>query len=214
MRTTQYVRIERAIAATAKNDIRDRWLWGLRVLNDPDLFAPGSTQLKPGRADELIRAAKAAGLTLSEREIRYRIQCARAYPYESQIRHAGAEFEDWSSLRAAAFPTFGPEEGERPADWRNETERARARAQALADVGEMTSDQLALFPLDRYEPTESSLKELADYASDMAELTARFAAKDKERADYLDVLIVAAGGDLSVTWGDAHRRAFDEDVAS
>lgn len=168
MKTTQYVRIEKAIAAAAKSDIRDRWLWGLRVVNDSDLFAPGSTQLKPGRTDELIRAAKAAGLTLSEREIRYRIQCARAYPYESQIRHAGAEFED----------------------------------------------QLTLFPLDRYEPAVATVKELQDYAITMTELTARFAARDQERALYVARLVDAADGDLTVTWGVAHERAFGGDVAA
>lgn len=212
MKTAQYIRIERAIAAAAKSDIRDRWLWGLRVVNDPDLFAPASTQLKPGRADELIRTAKAAGLTLSEREIRYRIQCARAYPYESQIRHAGAEFEDWTELRSAGFPAIEPEEGERPADWRNESERRGDLARALAAAGEMNSDQLGLFPLDRYEPATATLKEIAAYASDMSELTARFAAKDEERAEYLDLLIHAAAGDLSTTWGVAHVRAFGEPV--
>jgi hypothetical protein len=214
MKTTQYVRIERAIAAAAKSDIRERWLWGLRVLNDPDAFAPSSTQLKPGRVDELIRSAKAAGFKLSEREIRYRIQCARAYPYESQIRHAGAEFEDWTDLRSAGFPAIDPEEGEPPADWRNESERRTDLNRALAAAGEISSDQLALFPLDRYEPAVATLKEISEYAAEMSELTARFAARDRERADYIDLLVEAAEGDLSTTWGVAHQRAFGEAVPS
>jgi hypothetical protein len=212
MKITQYIRIERAISAAAKNDIRDRWLWGLRILNDPHAFAPGSSQLKPGRADEFVRATKAAGFPLTVREIQYRLQCARAYPYESQIAHASSQFEDWTELRSAGFPAFEPEEGERPADWRNEAERRTDLARALAAAGEMSDDQLALFPLDRYEPAVATLKEISDYAADMAELTARFAAKDQERGAYVATLIEAADGDLSTTWGVAHHRAFGEPV--
>ncbi|MEU4592588.1 hypothetical protein [Micromonospora aurantiaca (nom. illeg.)] len=203
MKTTQYVRLERQIAASAVNDIRDRWLWGLRLLRDPEAFAPGSTQMKPGRVDELLRAAKAAGMKLSEREIRYRLQCARAYPTESQIRHAGAEFEDWTSLRAAGFPPFDAPEGEPPADHRTEAERKRDHARALA---EHLGDQGALFPLSDFEPITTTLKELTAYAAEMAELTERFAARDRERQAYLNALIAAADGDLSMTWQDAHDR--------
>jgi hypothetical protein len=214
VKTTQYVRIERAISAASKNDIHERWIWGLRLLRDPDAFTPGSTQLKPGRAEELVRAAKAAGFPLSEREIRYRIQCARAYPTESQIRHAGAEFEDWSSLRTAGFPPFDAEPGEPPADHRTESERQRDRARALSDLAEMDSDQLSLFPLDRYEPNESTLKELADYAEEMSAMTARFLKRDEQRRSYVERLVDAAGGDLSATWQDAHRRAYGKDVTA
>lgn len=211
MKTTQYVRIERAISAAAKNDIHERWIWGLRLLRDPDAFAPGSSQLKPGRAEELIRSAKAAGFKLSEREIRYRVQCARAYPTESQIRHAGAEFEDWSSLRAAGFPPYDAEPGEPPADHRTDAERQRDHARALTDL---LGEQGTLFPLQDFEPTETPLKILAAYAEEMAELTARFQKRDRERRAYLDALITAAGGDLSVTWQDAHQRAYGEEVAA
>lgn len=209
MKTTQYLRIERAISAAATSDIRERWIWGLRLLRDPDAFAPGSTQLKPGRADELIRASKSAGMTLSEREIRYRVQCARAYPTDSQIRHACAEFEDWSSLRAAGFPAFEAPEGEPPADHRTESERQRDHARALTDI---LGEQGTLFPLRDFEPTETPLKVLAAYAEEMAELTARFAARDNQRQTYLAQLIEAAGGDMSTTWQDAHVRAFGEQV--
>jgi len=211
MKVTQYLRIERAIAAAAANDIRERWLWGLRLLRDPDAFSPGSTQLKPGRADELVRAAKAAGLKLTDREIRYRLQCARAYPAESQIRNAGAEFEDWTSLRAAGFPPFESEAGEPPADHRTDVERQRDHARALTDI---LGEQAALFPLADFEPTETPLKDLKAYAEEMAELTARFRKRDDERREYLEALIDAADGDLSTTWQDAHLRAFGEDVTS
>lgn len=92
MKTTQYIKQEKVIAVADSGGIRARWLWGLRLLQDPEAFNPGSSQLKPGRAGELVRAATAAGLRLSEREIRYRLDCARAYSTETQIRHACAAY--------------------------------------------------------------------------------------------------------------------------
>lgn len=206
MKTAQYVRQERAIAASAVNDIRQRWLWGLRLLRDADAFAPGSSQLKPGRAEELIKAAKAAGLKLSEREIRYRLQCARAYPTEAQIQHACAEFDDWSGLRSAGFPPFEAPEDEPLADHRTEDERRRDHARALADV---VGEQGSLFPLSDFEPVTTTLKDLIVYATEMSELTARFAARDQDRWAYLNRLVDAAGADLSVTWAVAHARLDD-----
>jgi hypothetical protein len=211
MKTTQYIRIERAISAAATNDIHERWIWGLRLLRDPDAFAPGSTQLKPGRAEELVRAAKAAGFRLSEREIQYRLKAARSYPTESQIAQAAAEFSNWTALVGNGFPDFGAPEGEGPADHRTEAERQRDHARALTDI---LGEQGTLFPLQDFEPNETPLKVLASYADEMADLTARFQKRDRERRAYLNALIEAADGDLSVTWQTAHERAYGEDVAA
>lgn len=120
MKTTQYVRQEKAIAAADKGGIRERWLWGLRLLRDPDAFAPGSSQLKPGRSDELVAAHKAAGFKLSATEIRLRLQCARAYKTDAEIQQASVEFETWSALIQANFPPFEPPADEPSADHRNE----------------------------------------------------------------------------------------------
>jgi len=203
MKTTQYVRQERAIVASAAADIRQRWLWGLRLLNDADAFASGSSQLKPGRSDELIKAANAAGLKLSEREIQYRLRCARTYPTEAQIAHACAEFDDWSALRAAGFPPFEAPDGEPPADWRTDAERKHDHARALADI---LGDQGALFPLADFEPVTTTLKELVEYAEQQEELTERFVRHGAKRRAYLNDLIAAADGDLSLTWQQAHDR--------
>ena len=208
MKTTQYVRQEKAIAAANVGGIRERWLWGLRLLRDPDAFTPGSSQLKPGRAEELVRAALAAGLKLSEREIRYRLQCARAYPTEAQIRHACAEFLEWSDLRSAAFPPFEAPDGEPPADHRTVAEREKAMARALLDL---VGEQGALFPASDFEPTTTPLKDLVAYAESMEELTGRFAERDRKRRAYLDELIEAAEGDLSVTWHEAQSRLDPDD---
>jgi hypothetical protein len=207
MKTSQYIRQENAIAAADAGGIRERWMWGLRLLRDADAFTPGSSQLKPGRADELARAARAAGRALSDREIRRRLQCARAYQTEAEFGRAVAEFSTWRELADANFPDFHGDEDEPLADHRTDAERKRDRARALADV---LGEQGSLFPLADFEPTTTTLKELAEYASEMAELTERFARRDDRRRTYLGSLVEATGGDLSVSWQDAHVRAFGE----
>lgn len=204
MKTTQYVRQEQAIAAADSGGIRERWMWGLRLLRDPDAFTPGSTQLKPGRADELIKAAAAAGRKLSVREIQYRLQSARMYPTETEITHACAQFGEWSALRAAGFPAYQPTLDEPPADHRTEAERARDRARALA---ERIGEQGALFPLSDFEPTTTTLKELHEYAEQQEAITARFVAHGEKRRVYLARLTEAVDGDLDATWQVAHDLA-------
>lgn len=203
MKTSQYIRQEKAISAADSGSIRQRWLWGLRLLRDSEAFAEGSSQLKPGRADQLIQAAKANGLKLTEREIQYRLRCARAYGTEAEIANAGAEFQSWSDLRSAGFPAFEAPEGEPPADHRTEAERNHDHARALADL---IGTQGALFPLSDFEPVTTTLAELVAYAEQQEELTARFVRHGQKRRAYLADLIDAAGNDLSTTWLEAHNR--------
>jgi hypothetical protein len=211
MKTTQYLRQEKAIAAADKGGIRERWLWGLRLLRDPDAFAPGSSQLKPGRADLLAQAATASGLKLSAREIQYRLRCARAYPTEAEIGNAITDFDTWFDLIQADFPAYEAPPDEPPADHRTKTERDHDRARALLDL---IGKQAALFPLSDFEPVTTTLKELQEHTVEMEELTARFAERDAKRRAYLDSLIAAADGDLSMTWQDAQDRlnALDADA--
>lgn len=195
---------EKAIAAADSGGIRQRWLWGLRLLRDPDAFNPGSGQMKPGRLDQLVSAAEAAGLVLSRREIQYRLECARAYPTEAQIAHAGAQFADWTELRTAGFPAYDAPPDEPPADHRTDAERDHDRARALRDL---IGDRGSLFPLRDFEPVTTTLtKELLDYTDAQDELTARFAAHGRKRRAYLNRLIAAADNDLSTTWEQALQR--------
>lgn len=214
MKATQYLRLEIAISASDTNGIRDRWLWGLRVLNDSEVMAPSGRSLRHGMSDRLIAAAgvnSKGRKRLSEQEIQRRLRCARTYPTETQIRLAATDFESWRDLVTAGFPDYEAPDGEPPADYRTEAERKHDHARALADhMGE----QGALFPLADFEPVITTLKELSEYAAEMAALTARFAARDKDRADYLEQLVDAVDGDLSVTWQSAHVAAFGEDVAA
>lgn len=197
---SRYLQQEQRIAAAGQAGIWERWRWGLRLLADAERITANGN-LRHGVLDELIRAATTRGHRLSEREIRYRLQAARAYPTEAQIRHAGADFEDWTTLREAGFPPYDTDPHEPPADARDADERARDAARQLA---ELAGDQLSLFPDDMFGPL-ATLDELAKYAEEMRELTARFALRDTERSAYLAQLIDAAAGDMSVTWEQAER---------
>lgn len=206
MKTTQYMRQERAIAAADRGGIRERWMWGLRLLRDPEAMAESGKSLQHFVADELIAIATARGLKLSEREIRYRLQCARTYKTEAEIGKVLADFSSWSALIAANFPAYDVDENEPPADHRTDAERKRDHARALLDA---VDEQGALFPLSDFEPHTTTLKELQDYTDEMEQLTARFAERDRQRREYLERLVQVADNDLSVTWKEAHDRLDD-----
>lgn len=206
MHVTQYMRAERDVLAADGSGVRARWLYGLRLLADPELIAEGGG-LKHGVAARLVAEANSRGMTLSEREIRYRMQAARSYPCESQIGKAIADFGTWFELIQQKFPAIPALDGEAPADYRSTEERRRDLARRLKDA---IGDELTLFPLDEYEPAEATLKDLHDYADRQDRMTAGFVATGRRRREYLTALVAAAGDDLSVTWADAHRLAFGE----
>lgn len=210
MKVTQYMRAERDVLTADGSGIRARWLFGLRLLADRDLIADGGG-LKHHVAARLTAEAKSRDMALSEREIRYRLQAAREYPTESQIGSAAAVFRTWRELCDAKFPPFPAPDGEAPADYRTTAERRGDAARRLADL---VGEQGSLFPLDQFEPGEATLKDLHAYADDQDRITAGFVATGVRRHTYLDALVAAAGDDLSVTWAEAHRRAFGDEPTS
>jgi hypothetical protein len=206
MRYARYLRQEKYIRASDTGGILERWKYGRRLLED-DTATTAAGNFRHGVLAKLIGHAESRGYKINEREIQRRLQAARTYQTEAEIRQALTDFETWDELLNAGFPAV-----ERPADAERydprdadeiarDTARALIRARADAD----SEEQLALFeyfPDDRF--TElSTLAELAKYADEMADLTERFAQRDRERADYLRRLIAAAGGDLSATWEQA-----------
>jgi len=209
MKPSQYLRQEKAIAVGAADDIERRWKWGLRLLHDPQAFAKGSSQLRPGVSDGLVKSARACGFKLSESEIRWRLQCARAYPSETAIRCARSEYRDWWSLCRAGFPPVAVPPDEPPADSRTDTERRHDHARALMDL---VGGQGVLFSMRDFEPTETPLQILRAYADEQHQLTGRFVEVDTKRLAYLEKLEAAAGGDMDMTWLDAHDRMMAAEV--
>ena len=176
---------------------------GQALLADAKKMTPAGN-LRHGVLERIIADAKAAGYPVTEREIRYRLQCARAYATEAEIGTACSDFKTWSDLRAAGFPTVQVtlEADTEPYDPRTPDEKRRDAARELARKGQEAAGQLSLFPDDKYGEM-STLAELAKYAAEMAEITDRYARRDEERADYLKSLIDAVSGDMSKTWGEA-----------
>lgn len=205
MRYARYLRYEKNIAASDTGGILERWSYGRRLLEDDTATTPAGN-LKHGVLAKLIGNAGASGYKIHEREIQRRLQCGRTYQTEAQIRHAVSDFETWHDLAAAGFPAVEVSEDAEPFDPRDADEKARDAARILARNAEQgNGSQLSLFeyfPDDRFDET-ATLADLAKYASEMAELTERFAQRDRERFAYLNRLIAAVNGDMAATWAEA-----------
>jgi hypothetical protein len=213
MKISQYMNAEKAIVSADGGGIRQRWLYGLRLLRDPESTSPdgNGSSLRHGVTEVLVDAARERGLTLSARELQYRLQCARAYKTESQIRNAIADFGSWFALTQARFPTYETEPDEPLADHRTQAERDHDRArQMLLAVG----PQASLFPLAEFEPTEVTLRQLIVYADEQDEITKRFARRGQDRREYLGALLLAVDYDVDVIWQDAHHAAFGEQAVA
>lgn len=214
MRYARYLRMEKYIAASDSGGIIERWKFGRRLLEDGTATTPAGN-LRHGVLDRLITHATTRGYKLSEREVRYRLECARAYETEAQIGTASADFGDWTSLRVAGFPPVEVAADGEPYDPRDADERERDLGRRLARAGHQDGfDSISadFWPTDTYGPL-STLAELAKYAEEMRELTQRFVRRDEERDRHLQALIAAVNGDLSVTWEAAETalRSPDEE---
>lgn len=204
MRYERYKRIENAVAASDSGGIWERWRFGRRLLCDSDATTPAQN-FRHGILAWLVNGAARGGRKISEREFQYRLQCARAYPTEHQIRNAIADFDTWFALTQAGFPAYEAPPEARPYNPLETDELASqndAQGKRLLEQGQYEGG--GLFPADTFGP-KSTLAELDRYREEMAELTARFAARDDDRRMYLDSLIKAVNGDMSATWEAAEE---------
>lgn len=130
-----YKSLQKAITRDDKRGVEARWEYGRAILTDPKKMAASGKSLRHGAMEALIADAKAVCAKLTEREIQYRIQCARTYKSINEIRTAMVGFETWSDLRDAGFPAVVIDE-ELSID------------EALADIlpAETDWEQLALIP--------------------------------------------------------------------
>jgi hypothetical protein len=207
MKYSRYIQLERAIAASDRGGILDRWRWGTRVLNDPKMVTPAGN-LRHGRLAQLIADAKADGIVLTEQEVQRRLRCARTYRSEAEIRESAHGFKNWDELARAGFPPVQvPLDADtEPFDPRDSYEKRRDAARELERVArEEAGGQFALFdyfPAERFSQL-STLAELRKYAEEMAEWTERQADADKRRLAYVKQLLAAVHGDEGRTWADA-----------
>jgi hypothetical protein len=211
MKLTQYTTREAQIRTADSGGIRQRWMWGLRLLADQEKIAPAGG-LKHGVTDALIQAAAKRGYKLSAREIQWRLQCARAYPTEAQMCNGITDFETWFDLIQAGFPAYPVPAGEPPADWRTEPERTSDLNRAWLDA---SNGMDAMFPLSQFEPVETTLQDLEDFMKESLAthecIVAGFEHTHAKRRQYLDELREAADQDLTMTWQEAQERLPDDD---
>src|SRR5579864_8602474 len=111
MKLAQYLKDEKIISLADESGILERWRFGRRLLTDPEKITDGG-QLRAGVTDRLLRQAEQAHLKLSEREIQWRMQCARTYLTESQIRNAVSDHHSWRALIDARFPAYSRDHSE------------------------------------------------------------------------------------------------------
>lgn len=186
-----YRRLQRAIARDDKHSIEARWLYGRAVLGDSRKMAASGKSLRHGAVEALIADAAAVGSKLTEREIQYRIRCARTYRTITEIRTACSDFESWSDLREAGFP---PVESNAP-DPEAELDRLEA-------TDRQEHEQLSMFPdIVRGVPlARATMRDVEAYAAEMRAMTASFARRDEERAEHLAACRAVVGDDPDVLY--------------
>jgi hypothetical protein len=202
MRTERYKRIENAIAASDSGGIWERWRYGRRLLCDAEATTPKGN-LQHHVLDKLIRAAARGGRKLSEREIQRRVQVARTYPCESQIRQLLTDFGTWDEVINGGFPVYEAAEGERPYNPLETDELVSQNDNRGRRLIEYSWYSNTLF--DHLDPETTTLAEMRQYAEEQDEITARFAAAGQKRWLMLDELTKAVHGDLSKTWAEAEN---------
>lgn len=217
MRFAEYGRIERSISASDHGTIYERWRYGRRLLCDNEKTTPAGN-FKHGVLEKLIRAS---GGTISERELRRRLQCGRTYPKRSQIGQVLADFTTWYDLHLANFPPYDGDPDELPFNpldtaelvKQHETQDERFREDGQYDDGGLfvrsENEEGALIPRDTF-GDDTPLYEVDRWAAEQLELAARFTDRATKRRFYVDGLIKAVDGDMNATLGQAER-AFHAD---
>lgn len=199
MKYERYRRIEQAIAASDSGGIWERWRYGRRLLCDAEATTPAGN-LQHGMLEKLIRGAARSHRKLSEREIQRRLQLARTYPTESQIRQVLTDFETWDAVINGGFPSYEPSPDERPYnpmetdELRRQNDRRGARLIERAGYDESLFDHFG---------KDATLAEIKIWADEQDEITARFVDVGQRRQLMLAELIKAVHGDLTKTWDEA-----------
>ena len=203
MKYERYKRIDNAIKASDNGGAWERWRYGRRLLCDRTMTNENGN-LYNGRLEWLARRSG-----VSEREIKLRLQAARTYPQESQIRRAIAQFGSWTGLQRARFPEIPATDGELPY---NPLETDELLRQQKAASDRATEDSLyeggGLFPREYDDSTR--MRELVRYVEVRLELAARFSGDAFKLKDRVDELLKAVHGNLDATLGEAKRALYGD----
>lgn len=210
-RRSKYSSLETRIASDDKRGIEDRWAYGRTVLDDPAKISATGKSLKHGAAEALIADANAVGRKLTEREIQYRLQCARAYKTINEIRRSTSDFDNWTALVAAGFPEVTVDESDIEPDDIEAAEAPDAWEQLTLIPG--APSELKLRGRQPLPLGEAQVGYFGEYCDQSAEMTANFAKRDALLHEAFAVMLVGCGGDLGMNAVEAYRRGLDGGAA-
>lgn len=195
---------ERRVKAADGDGITRRIQAGAALLANPHLVTAAG-HLRHGAAEIIARALAAAGQQeVPAWELRDRLQAARTYQTGPQIAWAATRFGSWTALREARFPAA-------PAD--------AQPALVTEDGTAVDPDAVPVQPpLDGFPAVLAvggalvplaavPLSAVAAWCRSSERWTAGHARADDRRRAELDRLTAAAGGDLSMTVGQARALA-------
>lgn len=207
MRPSRYSRQEKVIGTSDGDTIICRWRYGHLLRCDEKRVTPQGN-LRNDVIEELIAIAKKAGYTISRREIQYRLQCAKAYTTEAEIRRSSAQYGHWWDLIRAGFPAVEVPPGEadaEPYDPRDRDEIKRDNDRALRTAREERVQML----LPGFYPT-MSLNEISKRNDEKRELGQQLVFEADELQPIIDELLEAVDGDGSATFDEAEDILDDE----
>ncbi len=202
MKTTVYLKLEQKIAADEFGGIKHRWDFGRALLKEK----AGRQKLPDGMLADIVAAATAAGLKVSEREIQRRIKCAEVYVNDRQLRHACDAMGSWRALVNANFP---PAESDDPDDLEAAGISTAApdeweQLSLIPGLGEMLKVGGRQIPL-----AEATIADVMRYRDMYAQIHANFAKKLALIENALRIMR-GAEGDPDGNALDAWRRGVSE----
>jgi hypothetical protein len=203
VRYSRYRAIEQAIAAGDSSGIKQRWLYGRRLLCTDEMCTPDGN-LRDGKREWLIDRAKRNGQKLSATEISYRLKAAKTYPSEACIVQILEQYENWWALIRAKFPQVTAPEGSIPFNPLETDELLRQSDRRGQRIMQHAGGQEGFDFGPDFKP-DDPLADIGEWLDEQDEINARFTAKASERRSYYGDLCEAVAWDLSKTWGEAQR---------
>src|SRR6266581_5857514 len=101
-----YTEIERRVDEADDRGLTARWEFGKTALEE----CGDRRKLPDGRLDELARLIRKPKQSLegARREVQRRMQFARIFSTEAELRHAVTQFGSWHEIVNKVLPTRGP----------------------------------------------------------------------------------------------------------
>ena len=209
MARSVYLKLETRILRDEQGGILDRWKYGRECLT----HKKGRQQLPHGFIADRLAEAERAGLKLSEREIRRRVQCAEVYDSEAKVGQALADFGSWSALAEAGFPVAEVDEPDlEPDDLRDIGE-----SDPLAEPEQLALDIPGFKPIlkingRKVQLAEATVREAIEYRDMVHEMHENFGRTVAQIDATVETMLDGCEGNLDANAVEAWKKATDPDV--